>query len=88
MVQDTPQPRDKHDKIKHVFRETVTTLCVFLAVRWSLGEKMPTLWVVGKMLVSLLAVIYILELLEDDASDSIVGVARANCASAVLGMVS
>ena len=85
---ETPPPRAKHDKIKHVFRETAMTMSVYLAVRWGLGERLPSLSVLGKMLLCLLAVISVLELLEDDASDSVVGVARANCASAVLGMAS
>ena len=76
-----------HVNVRRVLRDTFTTLCVFVAVRWAMGEPLPTLAVVVKMLLALTAVIYIMEWLDDNSSDTVVGVARANTASQVLGMI-
>ena len=77
----------KHARIKRAFVDTVNTLCIFLAVRWFMGERIPGAGVLARMLLGLLCVIFVMEWLEQDPS-AVVGVARANVASKVLGMAS
>ena len=74
-------------KFQCVLRQALSTICIYLAVRWAMGDPLPGAVVLVRMAFALLLLIYVMEWLEDDSSQAVVGVARANVGSKVLDMI-